>query len=250
MEARTLTYFVADVHLGLDVKDPDARERRFVDFLRGIPAARTEALYLLGDIWDFWFEYRDVAPTGYARVFSALMDLMDAGVRVYFFRGNHDIWLSGYFERLGMTVLEQPYVVQIGTKTLCLGHGDGLGPGMYAYKLMRAVFRSRFCRALYSLLPPRLAYAVGEGWSRRSRLARSREYTFRGPDESLYKWAEAFSEGRHVDAFIFGHYHTDVHLTLPGGAELFILKDWMDGAPYKVLDRTLDGVFGNSPKIE
>ena len=97
---RNLTYFVADVHLGLDVNDPAGREARFVAFLRSIPADRTEALYLLGDIWDFWYEYRDVVPKGYVRVFAALTDLMDAGVRVCFFTGNHDVWAYRYFEEL------------------------------------------------------------------------------------------------------------------------------------------------------
>ena len=111
---RNLTYFASDVHLGLQVSDPAGREARFVSFLRSIPAAETEALYLLGDIWDFWYEYRDVVPKGYVRVFGALTDLMDAGVKVYFFPGNHDIWAYGYFEELGMKILEQPYVTEIG----------------------------------------------------------------------------------------------------------------------------------------
>ena len=113
---RNLTYFASDVHLGLQVADPAGREARFVSFLRSIPAAETEALYLLGDIWDFWYEYRDVVPKGYVRVFGALTDLMDAGVKVYFFPGNHDIWAYGYFEELGMKILEQPYVTDIGGK--------------------------------------------------------------------------------------------------------------------------------------
>ena len=141
---RHLTFFVSDVHLGLQVSDPADREARFVSFLRGIPAAQTEALYLLGDIWDFWYEYRDVVPKGYTRVFAALQDLMDAGVKVYFFQGNHDIWTYHYFEELGMVKLVQPYVAQIGGKTFCLGHGDGLGPGDRGYKFLRGIFHNRF----------------------------------------------------------------------------------------------------------
>ena len=117
--SRNLTYFASDVHLGLQVADPAGREARFVSFLKRIPAAETDALYLLGDIWDFWYEYRDVVPKGSVRVFGALTDLMDAGVKVYFFPGNHDIWAYGYFEELGMKILEQPYVTEIGGKTFC-----------------------------------------------------------------------------------------------------------------------------------
>ena len=96
MGMRNLTYFVSDVHLGLDVKNPADREARFVSFLQSIPKDKTEALYMLGDIWDFWYEYHDVVPKGYVRVFASLMDLMDAGVKVYFFQGNHDIWCYHY----------------------------------------------------------------------------------------------------------------------------------------------------------
>ena len=108
MKDRRLTFFASDVHLGLDVSCPRDREARFVQFLRSIPKDETEALYLLGDIWDFWYEYRDVVPKGYVRVFAALADLMDSGVSVYFFQGNHDVWTYSYFEELGMKRLVQP----------------------------------------------------------------------------------------------------------------------------------------------
>ena len=110
MADRTLVYFVSDVHLGLDVNDPADREARFVSFLKSIPKDRAKSLYLLGDIWDFWYEYHDVVPKGYVRVFAALMDLMDAGVEVCFFQGNHDIWCFHYFEEMGIRILRQPYI--------------------------------------------------------------------------------------------------------------------------------------------
>ena len=125
MIPKSLTYFVSDVHLGLQVADPADRERRFVDFLRSLPE-NTDALYLLGDIWDFWYEYKHVVPKGYVRVFAALTDLMDRGVKVYFFQGNHDVWTYRYFEELGMIKLIQPAVVDISGKKFCVGHGDGL----------------------------------------------------------------------------------------------------------------------------
>lgn len=236
MSTRTLTYFASDVHLGLDVKDAAARERRFVDFLESIPAERTETVYLLGDIWDFWYEYRDVVPKGYVRVFSALLSLMDAGVKVRFFPGNHDIWCYSYFEELGMEVMSQPSFVEIGGKSFCLGHGDGLGEGMMGYKLMRWGFHNRFLQRCFSCLHPRIAFWLGNGWSKKSRLAKSVEYHFRGEDEPLYKWSEEVSEERKVDFFMFGHYHVAVDVALPSGARLMVLKDWMDTSPYVVFD--------------
>ena len=148
MTGRPYTYFVADVHLGLDVNDAAGREARFVSFLKSLPKDRTEALYLLGDIWDFWYEYRDVVPKGYVRVFAALLDLMDAGVKVYFFQGNHDVWTYRYFEELGLVKLVQPACVEIAGTRFCLGHGDGLGPVPAGYRILRAVFH---CRLLQSL---------------------------------------------------------------------------------------------------
>ena len=230
---RILTYFVSDVHLGLAVADPSGREARFVAFLRGIPAAQTESLYLLGDIWDFWYEYRDVVPKGYTRVFAALQDLMDAGVNVYFFQGNHDIWTYSYFEELGMKRCVQPYVTEIGGKKFCLGHGDGLGPGMRGYKLMRWGFHSRFLQRCFSTLHPWLAFRLGNGWSRKSRLGKSIGYTFKGEEEPLYRFCAAFPEP--VDYFVFGHYHCAVDLPV-GNARLLILRDWITVSNWMVFD--------------
>ena len=225
------TYFVSDVHLGLQVHDPEERERRFARFLRSLPED-TQALYLLGDIWDFWYEYRDVVPKGYLRVLSALQDLMDRGVKVFFFEGNHDIWTYSYFEELGMVKLTQPHLVEIDGKMFCLGHGDGLGPVPAGYRFLRGVFHSRVTQFLFSMLHPWIAFRFGNGWSKNNRLAHDREYVFRGEDEPLYKFAVEFASRNKVDYFIFGHYHADVRMTLPSGARFHILKDWMHSSPY------------------
>ena len=223
--ARPLTYFVADVHLGLDVNDPKDRERRFVGFLRSLPP-ETEAVYLLGDIWDFWYEYRDV------------------------FQGNHDVWTYRYFEELGMVRLTQPAVVDIGGTKFCLGHGDGLGPVPAGYRMLRAVFHNRFLQSLFSMLHPRMAFALGNSWSKRSRLGRKEKYFFKGKDEPIYRFAEEFEKETPVDYFIFGHYHVDVKMRTPGGADLIILKDWMESSPYLYFDgiSTVGGYFQNKEK--
>lgn len=233
---RTSAYFVADVHLGLDVNSPQDRENRFVEFLRSIPAGQTCALYLLGDIWDFWYEYRDVVPKGYVRVFAALMDLMDAGVKVYFFQGNHDVWTYRYFEELGMRRLVQPCVVRIGDKDFCLGHGDGLGPVPAGYRFLRGVFHCRPLQFLFSMLHPRIAFGLGNSWSKGNRLARHEEYVFKGASEPLVQFSEEFSRQHHVDYFIFGHYHCEVSMALSTGARLFVLKDWINSSPYLYFD--------------
>ena len=238
---RTRTYFASDVHLGLQVADPAGREARFVAFLKGIPTEETEALYLLGDVWDFWYEYRDVVPKGYVRVFAALQDLMDAGVKVFFFRGNHDIWTYRYFEELGMTRLEQPYVVEIGGKTFCLGHGDGLGPVDRGYRILQGIFHNRFLQVCFSALHPWFAFRLGNGWSRRSRLGKSVGYVFKGEEEPLYQFCASFNEARAsagekpVDVFLFGHYHCVVDMPV-GEARLLLLQDWISQSDWLVFD--------------
>lgn len=233
--SRRLTYFVSDVHLGLDYKDPAAREARFVSFLKGLPQ-ETEALYMLGDIWDFWYEYRDVVPKGYVRVFAALQELMDRGVKVFFFQGNHDVWTYSYFEELGMIRLVQPALVDIAGKRFCLGHGDGLGPVPFSYRFLRGVFHNRVLQFLFSMLHPWIAFRFGNGWSRTNRLSHEESYSFAGKDEPLYKFAEEFGADHKVDYFVFGHYHDKVHITMPSGADFHLLKDWMEGISYLCFD--------------
>ena len=232
---RKLTYFVSDVHLGLPYGDPAAREKRFVEFLRGIDPEQTDALYLLGDVWDFWYEYRDVVPRGYVRVLGALVNLVDAGVKVYFFQGNHDLWASDYFEELGMRMLRQPYEVRIGTKTFCLGHGDGLGRGNYWYKFVKWVFSRHTSRVLYSALHPWLAFRIAQGWSQKSRSSKPVSYQFKGADEPLYRYCSEYLKHTPVNFFIFGHYHSRVDMPV-GEARLMMLGDWMTAPNWMVFN--------------
>lgn len=228
MAERSEVYFASDVHLGLKIGDPAEREARFVGFLRSIPRERAKALYLLGDIWDFWFEYHDVVPRCGARVIAALVDLIDSGVEVWFCHGNHDMWTFSYFEELGMRKFVQPYYVELEGKTFCLGHGDVLGGAKWNYRLMMWLFGSRFLRALFGMLHPRIAFGLGLGWSKSNRKSR-RPYRFRGEEEPLYRFALDASRSRHVDYFVFGHFHDTVDMRLPDGARFVVLKDWIGG---------------------
>ena len=228
MAAQGDIYFVSDVHLGLGTKDPAEREARFISFLKAIPRDRTRALYLLGDIWDFWYEYRDVVPRVGARVVAALVALMDDGVEVWFCPGNHDVWTYSFFEELGMHRFDQPYHVRIDGKDFCLGHGDLLGGARWNYKLMLNIFHCRPLQQLFSTLHPWLGFRIGQGWSNSNRRKHT-PYHFRGTEEPLYRWCEAEAARCHVDYFVFGHFHDAVDLTLPSGSRLFVLKDWVGG---------------------
>lgn len=155
------------------------------------------------------------------------------------------------FEDLGIKILQQPYVTEIGGKVFCLGHGDGLGPGHKWYKLMRWGFRNKFFQSIFSLLHPYIAFRFGKGWSKKSRVAKSQEYVFKGTDEPLYRFAVDFSTRRHIDYFVFGHFHVSEDLELPTGARLLILKDWMKPHSSNFISfDTMSGCLGISQNIE
>ena len=228
MAEQKLVYFVSDVHLGRQDVDPAEREARFVSFLKGLSADAVQALYLLGDIWEFWYEYRDVVPRIGARVVAELVRLMDDGVEVCICPGNHDLWTYSFFEELGMHRFEQPYYVTLGGKVFCLGHGDLLGGAKRSYEWTIKFYRSPVTQFFFSLLHPWLAFRIAFGSAHHKRKNRP-DYQFKGEEEPIYKFAKAASGARHVDYFIFGHFHRAEDITLPSGAKLYILKDWLDG---------------------
>jgi UDP-2,3-diacylglucosamine hydrolase len=236
MEGRRLVYFVSDVHLGLKQGDPEEREARFLGFLKGIDTARTRALCLLGDIWDFWYEYRDVIPKCGFKVLARLSAMMDEGVEVYFVPGNHDLWAYGFLKTIGIRQVEQPLLLEFGGSRFCLGHGHGLGPTPFGYRLMLGVFRCRFLQVLFSSLHPWLAFRFGLGWSGSNRKAHE-PYVWKGSEEALWKYSEALYRKTPADWFIYGHFHVPVRETLPCGATLVVLDDWLDGGtPHAVFD--------------
>ena len=219
--------FVSDVHLGLGSASPEEREERFLSFLKSVPRESTQALYLLGDIWDFWYEYRDVIPRIGFRVVAEFLSLIDAGVELYYCRGNHDIWTFSFFNSLGIKVIEQPYCFEFAGKRFCVGHGDLLGGAKRSYKFLQAIFRCRFAQRLFSTIHPWLAFRFGLGWSHSSRKSHKKKYVFQGEAEPLYRFALEKSSKDKVDYFVFGHFHDKVDMTLPTGARLIVLEDWV-----------------------
>ncbi len=230
-----MIYFVSDVHLGLSGGDPAEREERFVRWLDSLAAEDTEALWLLGDIWDFWYEYRDVIPREGARAVAAVVNLLKAGIPVYYVPGNHDIWMYSFWQGLGVKVMQQPQVAEMQGKRLLLGHGDALGGGSRKYNFMLKVFHNRVCQKLFSTLHPWLAFRLGKNWSE-SNYRRHSGYVFKGKDEPLYKFCREectrlADAGTPVDYCIFGHFHDSVDMTLGEGAapRLVVLRDWIGG---------------------
>src|SRR6201994_4791565 len=166
MSTRNKIYFASDFHLGApSYVSSREREARLVRWLDMIKADAAE-VFLMGDVFDFWFEYKSVVPKGYIRFLGKLAELADAGVKLWFFRGNHDMWMFDYFEReLGATIISNELKIERGGKKFFLHHGDGLGPGDGFYKILKRFFRSSFCQWLFARLHPNLAIGIANAWS-------------------------------------------------------------------------------------
>ncbi|WP_295728646.1 UDP-2,3-diacylglucosamine diphosphatase [uncultured Muribaculum sp.] len=235
-----MVYFISDLHLGATYL-PDARlyEQRVVDWLGSIRHDATE-LYMLGDILDYWFEYRTVVPRGYVRFFGALASLADAGVEIYWFIGNHDIWLFDYLrDEIGMTVIDGVLEKDILGKRFFLTHGDGVGRLPRSFRILRAIFRNRVCQKLYSGIHPRWTIPFAHRWSTSSRdFCKDDIPRFAGPDsEPLVCFSEEYSASHpDIDYFIYGHRHVLVDYALSTGAHMVILGDWIHHFSYGAFD--------------
>jgi len=244
-----LHYFVSDVHLGLDIGEEGLSEKRFVAFLRSLPE-NTASLYLLGDIFDFWYEYKYVVPKGYARVLGALAELSDRGVSIYFIKGNHDLWTFGYLEKeIGFKILGEPEIIEIDGVRFCLAHGDELG-GKRSFRLMKKLFKNRFLQILLGAVHSRWVFAFARRWSRHNRIIRDIKMDFRGESDPLYKYAVELEKTVKVDNFIFGHMHTPGNCATPSGAGFYILGDWIVGCEYLVFDSESKNLMWRAARME
>lgn len=235
-------YFISDAHLGsLAIPHGRQQERRLVRFLDGIKD-KAGALYMLGDMFDFWFEYRKVVPRGYTRFLGKLSELTDNGVEVHFFVGNHDIWCTDYLEKeCGVIVHHKPMTLELGDKIFYLGHGDGLGDKDRKFLFLRAVFRNALCRKLFAAIHPRWAMAFGMTWAKHSRLKHGMEGgdpPYQGEDkEPLIRFAKEYLKNHtDVNFFLFGHRHIELDLMLSRTTRVLILGDWITQFTYAVFD--------------
>lgn len=239
---RRHAYFISDLHLGATyIRDSRAHEERVVRFLDSIADDASE-LYMLGDILDYWYEYRTVVPRGYIRFFGALARLADAGVKIYWFIGNHDIWLFDYLRtEIGITVIDGSLEKRILGHDFYMAHGDGVGRLPWTFRMLRATFRNRFCQRLYSAIHPRWTIPFAHRWSTHSRNFSEETPQFLGPDrESLIAFATDYSlEHPEIDYYVFGHKHVLVDYTLESGSHVIILGDWIHHFSYARFDGEL-----------
>lgn len=234
---RTKTYFISDLHLGAGyISDPRAHEQRVVKWLREIKQD-ARRLYLLGDILDYWFEYKTVVPRGYVRFFGALAELADAGVEITWFIGNHDIWIFDYLSReIGLTLVDGYKVVDIEGRKFFLSHGDGIGAMKPGFKFIRSVFRNKVCQKLYSSIHPRWTVGFAHGWSSHSRTSSCEVAEFLGEKEPFMVFAREYLTKEHIDYFVFGHRHVLVSEKIDDNSTLIMLGDWITQFSYGVFD--------------
>lgn len=238
MEGRK-TYFASDFHLGLAAgTDPHERERRVIGWLDRV-SADAAAVWLLGDVFDFWWEYRKVIPKGFTRLLGRISALTDRGVEVHMFTGNHDMWMKGYLsEECGVTVHYEPLETTIGGELFYLAHGEGLGSRSIGGRLLFAVFRSRVARVLFSAIHPRWGVAIGHAWSKHSRLAKHVSLPFMGEDrEDLIRHTRRVAAGGcRAKYYIYGHRHLPLTFD-EDGRRMIILGDWFSNREsYAVYD--------------
>ena len=232
-------YIASDQHFGIpNHKESLVREKKFVQWL-DIVKKDAEAIFLLGDLFDFWFEYRKVVPKGFVRVLGKLAEIRDSQIPIFFFVGNHDLWIHDYFEKeLDIPVNHKPKEFVIKGKSFLIGHGDGLGPGDRAYKRMKKVFTNPFSKWLFRWLHPDLGIRLGQYLSTKNKLISGDEdVKFLGEqNEWLAQYCKRKLETRHYDYFVFGHRHLPMTIELNENSKYINTGDWISHFTYGVFD--------------
>jgi UDP-2,3-diacylglucosamine hydrolase len=222
-------YFASDFHLGLPAGAPPLeREKKVAAWLNSV-AKDAKEIYLLGDVFDFWWEYKLVVPRGFTRFLGTVASITDSGIPVHFFTGNHDMWVGDYLStECGLTIHTAPYTTLIDGKKFHLAHGEGLGTRDKGYEILLAIFRNKFLRAMYSAMHPAIGVGIGQKWSLSSRLGKGINKEFLGEDkEDLIRYAKSVLENDNIDYFIFGHRHLAMTYKLKDSAEILFLGDWI-----------------------
>lgn len=232
-------YFLSDFHLGIPNHTQSVeRERRIVRFLSTIQAD-AEAIFLLGDVFDFWFEWKYVVPKGHIRLLGKLAELADQGLPIHVFTGNHDLWMFGYLEQeLGVKVYKKHHHFTFGDKQFLVGHGDGLGPGDKGFKRLKKLFTNPLAQWAFARLHPNLAIYVANYWSRHSRLIDGGSIPdYLGDDkEWLVQYCQQKRKKEAIDYFIFGHRHLPLEVQINPDAWYINTGDWLQYNTYAVFD--------------
>lgn len=232
-------YFASDQHFGIpDTESSKLREKKFISWLDEVKKD-AEAIFLLGDLFDFWFEYKTVVPKGFVRVLGKIAELRDSGIPIYFFVGNHDLWMVDYFEKeLGIPVYHHPKEYEFEGKTFLIGHGDGLGPGDKGYKRMKKVFAHPLSKWFYRWVHPDIGVKLAQYLSTKNKLISGQEdIKFLGEEnEWLAQYAKRKLEQKHYDYFLFGHRHLPMEIEVGKNSKYINTGDWISHFTYAVFD--------------
>ena len=232
-------YFASDFHLGVpDHQQSRMREDRIVRWLEEIKHD-AHTIFLVGDIFDFWFEYGTAIPKGFIRLQGKLANLTDSGIPVIMFTGNHDMWMFDYFTKeLNIPIYRNSLIVETGNKKLLVGHGDGLGPGDRTYKFLKKIFRNPLCQWLFARIHPNTGIAIANYWSRKSRISNNdkQEDQFKGEKEYLVQYCREMEKQTHFDYYVFGHRHLPLDIEITADSRYFNLGEWVNYNTYGVFD--------------
>lgn len=231
-------YFASDFHLGTPSHEASlTREKKITRWLEEA-AKDAAAIFLLGDIFDFWFEYKKVVPKGFVRFQGKLAEIADKGIPIYIFTGNHDLWMFDYFEKeFGIPVFSEAQQLNVNGKKFLIGHGDGLGPGDKKYKKLKKIFTNKAAQRGFAFLHPSLGVGLAHRWSRQSRLANTKyEDQFYGEDEHLLIYCKEIEASEHHDYYIFGHRHLVLDLDVSNNSRYLNSGDWVNHSNYIVFD--------------
>lgn len=236
-------YFSSDFHFGIPDRESSLkREKIFIDWLEMI-RVDAEEVYLMGDLFDFWFEYKRAIPRGYVRLLGKLAELTDSGIKVHLFRGNHDMWAFNYLnEEINIQLHRDPEIKKLGNKTFYLAHGDGLGPGDHGYKLINKIFRMRFNQWLFRQIHPDLGIGLGLFWSRRSRYANLLKEDSDNKDLEIVNSRlvihskDILKKNPEINYFVYGHWHVPLDIRIAENSHQISLGDWLTHFSYAVFD--------------
>ncbi len=231
-------YFLSDAHLGLPpVEKSLEREKLLVKWLDEI-RKDAHSIYLLGDIFDYWFEYREVVPRGFTRFLGKIAEITDSGIPVYYFTGNHDVWVFDYLpNEVGVEVFRKPLNIEINGKKFFIAHGDGLGSYEKMYNIIKAIFTSKVLQWMFARIHPNASSAFAHRWSRHSRLSKDAFLPFMGEDKEFQiMFSKDVLKEEHFDFFVYGHRHLPIDLKISDNSRYVCLGDWFHNFTYAVFD--------------
>ena len=231
-------YFASDFHLGLYPYEKSAQREKVIVQWLDLIKQDAGALFLVGDIFDYWYEYKKVSAKGFVRFLGKICEFTDKGIPVYFFTGNHDVWVFDYLpSETGVQVFYNPIEIEINDRSFIIGHGDGVGPNDSGYKILRGIFHNKILQFLFSRLHPNFTYWIGHSWSKHSRYSKGLSEPFYGVDKEFnILYAKDYLTHKHIDYFIFGHRHIPMDIKLNESSKLINLGEWIFSNTYAVFD--------------